>query len=184
MNIQVTSETVLVTGGTGFIAGWIIVELLKWGYRVRTTVRSLDKEPRLRAVISAQVDPGDRLTFAAADLTRDAGWDAAIAGCDHVIHAAAPVGVNAPRDPNVLIVPTRDGALRVLRAACRARVRRVVLTSAVEACRPRWLAPTAPATRATGRTRTIPGSDLTAWPRRWRSGLPGTSWPAKLGPRR
>ena len=141
MNTQALSETVLVTGGTGFIAGWTIVELLKRGYAVRTTVRSLDKEPRLRAVISAQVEPGDRLSFAAADLTGDAGWDAAVAGCDYVIHVAAPVGVNAPRDPDELIVPTRDGALRVLRAACRAKVQRVVLTSAVEACRPPLASP-------------------------------------------
>lgn len=134
-------KTVLVTGGTGFIAGWTIVELLKRGYAVRTTVRRLDKEPRLRAAISTQVEAGDRLTLAAADLTRDAGWDAAVAGCDHVIHVAAPVGVNAPRDPDELIVPTRDGALRILRAACRAGVQRVVLTSAVEACRPPLASP-------------------------------------------
>ena len=135
------SETVLVSGGTGFIAGWTIVELLKRGYTVRTTVRSLDKGPGLRAVISAQVEPGGRLSFAAADLTRDAGWDAAGAGCDYVLHVAAPVGVDARRDPDELIVPTRNGALRVLRAACRAQVRRVVLTSAVEACRPPLASP-------------------------------------------
>ncbi len=133
---QATPETVLVTGGTGFLAGWTIVELLKRGYAVRTTVRSLNREPGLRAAISTQVEPGRRLSLVAADLTRDAGWDASVAGCDYVIHTAAPVGVNAPRDPNDLIVPTRDGALRVLRAACGAGVKRVVLTSAVEACRP------------------------------------------------
>jgi dihydroflavonol-4-reductase len=130
------SETVLVTGATGFIGGWTIVELLRRGHSVRTTVRSLDKEPAVRARIAAHVDPGDRLTFVVADLTNDEGWDAAIAGCDRVLHVAAPVGVHAPRDPNELIVPTRDGALRVLRAACRAKVQRVVMTSAVEACRP------------------------------------------------
>jgi len=135
------SKTVLVTGGTGFIGGWTIVELLKRGYSVRTTVRSLDKAPTVRARISAEVDPGDRLSFAAADLTSDVGWDAAVTGCDYVLHVAAPVGVDAPRDPNELIVPTRDGALRVLGAACRAKVQRVVLTSAVEACRPPMTSP-------------------------------------------
>lgn len=135
------SKTVLVTGGTGFIGGWTIVELLKRGYSVRTTVRSLDKELAVRTRISAEVDPGDRLSFAAADLTRDAGWDAAVMGCDYVLHVAAPVGVSAPRDPNDLIVPTRDGALRVLGAACRAGVQRVVLTSAIEACRPPLTSP-------------------------------------------
>ena len=135
------SKTVLVTGGTGSIGGWAIVELLKRGYSVRTTVRSLDKEPGVRARISSVVEPDDRLSFFVADLTSDAGWDAAVAGCDYVLHIAAPVGVEAPRDPDELIVPTRDGALRVLRAACAAQVERVVLTSAIKACRPPMKSP-------------------------------------------
>src|SRR5262245_61302210 len=94
------SQTVLVTGGTGFIGGWTIVELLKRGYRVRTTVRSLDKEPTLRALIGTHVDPAGRLSFAAADLMAYEGWDAAVAACDFVLHVAAPVGVDAPRDPD------------------------------------------------------------------------------------
>ncbi|MES2742528.1 MAG: NAD-dependent epimerase/dehydratase family protein [Pseudomonadota bacterium] len=130
------TDTVLVTGGNGFIGGWTIVALLRQGATVRATVRNLDSAPALLARIAAQVEPGGRLTFFAADLGADDGWDAAVAGCDYVLHVAAPVGVAAPRDPNELIVPTRDGALRVLRAACRARVRRVVMTSAIEACRP------------------------------------------------
>ena len=135
------TETVLVTGGTGFVARWTIVELLRRGCTVRTTVRSLDKAPAVRAQVAKHVDPGDRLSFFVADLMDDAGWDAAVAGCDHVLHVAAPVGVAAPRDPDQLIVPTRDGALRVLAAACRAEVRRVVMTSAVEACRPPLTSP-------------------------------------------
>ena len=90
------AETVLVTGGTGFLAGWTIVELLKRGYVVRTTVRNLDKEPRVCAQIAKEIDPGDRLTFVVAELTDDAGWDAAVDGCDFVLHVAAPVGVEAP----------------------------------------------------------------------------------------
>ena len=135
------SKTVLVTGGSGSIASWAIVALLKKGYTVRTTVRSLDKEPSVRAQVCTAVDPGDRLSFFEADLTSDEGWDAAVAGSAYVLHIAAPVGVEAPRDPNVLIVPTRDGTLRVLRAACRAKVERVVMTSAIEACRPPMTAP-------------------------------------------
>jgi dihydroflavonol-4-reductase len=130
------TKTVLVTGGSGWIGGWTIIELLKHGYSVRTTVRSLDKEPVVRARISAVIDPSDRLSFVAADLTSDQGWDDAVAGCDYVLHVASPVGLDVPRDPDVLIVPARDGALRVLSAACRAKVERVVMTSALEACWP------------------------------------------------
>lgn len=137
------SKTVLVTGGTGFIGSWAIIELLKRGYNVRTTVRSLDKEPTVRKRISPNLDfnPGEQLSFFAADLTNDTGWDAAVAGCDYVLHVASPVGHDVPRDPDELIVPARDGALRVLRAACRANVERIVLTSAIEASRPLMTSP-------------------------------------------
>jgi dihydroflavonol-4-reductase len=53
-----------------------------------------------------------------------------------VVHVASPLGHDVPRDHNELIVPARDGALRVLGAACRAQVQRVVMTSSLEACRP------------------------------------------------
>ena len=85
-------ETVLVTGGTGFIAGWCIVELLQRGYAVRTTVRSLAKEAAVRAAIAPAVDAADRLTVVVADLTKDDGWDAAVTGCDYVLHVASPLG--------------------------------------------------------------------------------------------
>jgi len=135
------AKTVLITGGSGSIATWTIIALLERGYTVRTTVRSLDKELGVRAQISTAVEAGTRLSFFVADLVKEEGWDAAVSGCDYVLHIAAPVGVDAPRDPNELIIPTRDGALRVLRAACRANVQRVVMTSAIEACRPPMKSP-------------------------------------------
>ena len=177
------TETVLVTGGTGFIGGWAIVELLKRGYAVRTTVRSLNKEQQVRAKIATEVEPGERLDFFKADLTSDAGWDEAVAGCDYVLHVAAPVGVDAPRDPDELIVPTRDGALRVLGAACRAKVRRVVLTSAIEACRPSMDSPDGVSDELNGPIRTMSGLDLTVWRGHSRNGPPGILWPATLGQR-
>jgi dihydroflavonol-4-reductase len=127
------AETVLVTGGSGYIGGWCIVELLRRGYHVRTTIRSLSKEAAVRAAIAQEVDAGDRLSFHAAELTDDAGWDEAVAGCDHVLHVASPLGTDLPDDPQQLIVPARDGALRVLRAAQRAGIGRVVMTSSVAA---------------------------------------------------
>ena len=126
-------ELVLVTGGGGYVAGWCVVELLRQGYRVRTTVRSLDREREIRDAIAGQVRGDDRLTAVIADLTRDAGWDAAMAGCDYVLHVASPLGGEAGAD---LIAPAREGTLRVLRAAAGAGVRRVVMTSAAATARP------------------------------------------------
>ncbi len=99
-------------------------------------MRNLSKEAAARAAIAAEVDPGDRLTFFPAELTKDDGWDAAAAGCDYVLHVASPLGVEDPKDPNELIVPARDGALRALKAAARAGVKRVVMTSSVAAASP------------------------------------------------
>jgi nucleoside-diphosphate-sugar epimerase len=130
------AETVLVTGGTGFIAGWCIAELLQRGYAVRTTVRSLSKESAVRAAVASGGASGDHLAFFAADLTKDDGWDAAMAGCDYVLHVASPLGLDAPRDRNALVAPARDGTLRVLRAAVNAGVKRVVMTSAAATARP------------------------------------------------
>ena len=125
---------VLVTGGSGFIAARCIATLLLQGYRVRTTVRQRSGADRLRTMLNrAGIDPGDRLEFVAADLTSDDGWSDAVAGCQRVLHVASPFPLELPRDENQLIVPARDGALRVLRAARNAGVRRVVLTSSFAA---------------------------------------------------
>jgi nucleoside-diphosphate-sugar epimerase len=128
--------TVLVTGGSGFIGGWCVIGLLQRGYDVRATVRDLKREPAVRAALGKVVDAGDRLTFFAADLMSDAGWDAAVQGCDYVLHVASPLGVAEPMDPNELIIPARDGARRAVSAAIKAGVKRVVLTSSVAATSP------------------------------------------------
>ena len=99
-------------------------------------MRDLSKEPAARAAIASAAGPTDRLSFVRADLTGDEGWDDAVAGCAYVLHVASPLGRAAPRDPNELIAPARDGTLRVLRAATKAGVRRVVMTSAAAAARP------------------------------------------------
>lgn len=130
------NETVLVTGGTGFVAGWCIVELLRRGYTVRTTVRSLAKEDAVRKAIASVVDAGDRLTVLAADLTHDDGWSAALAGCDYVLHVASPLGMDNSRERDGLTIPAREGALRVLRAAACVGVKRVVMTSAAAVATP------------------------------------------------
>jgi dihydroflavonol-4-reductase len=141
-------QTVLVSGGSGFLGGWCLVELLRRGYRVRTTVRELGKEAEVRARVGSVVDPGDRLSFFAADLGDDAGWAEAVAGCDHVLHVASPFPAAQPRDADELIVPAREGTLRVLRAALDAGVERVVVTSSVAAIRGGVTGAPAPLTEA------------------------------------
>jgi dihydroflavonol-4-reductase len=130
-----SGELALVTGGSGFIGAHCILQLLAAGYRVRTTVRSLTREADVRAMlkIGGAEPSGNALSFAAADLMSDAGWPAAVAGCEFVLHVASPFPPGAPKHEDELIVPAREGALRVLRAARDAGVKRVVLTSSFAA---------------------------------------------------
>ncbi len=124
------ADQVLVTGGSGFVASWCIVALLRRGYRVRTTVRSPAKQAAVRTAVMATGAPIEALTFATADLTSDAGWDAAMSGCTYVLHVASPLGGD-----HDLVAPARDGTLRVLHAAVGAGAKRVVMTSAAAAAR-------------------------------------------------
>ncbi len=126
--------TVLVTGGSGFIASHTILQLLAAGYQVRTTVRSMARERDVRAMLKVGgAEPVDRLQFVAADLMSDAGWPAAVAGCEFVLHIASPFPATVPKHEDELVLPAREGALRVLRASRDAGVKRVVLTSSFAA---------------------------------------------------
>lgn len=122
--------TVLVSGGSGYIAGFLIRQLAAAGWQVHTTVRDLANEAALRRRLAVD---DSRLHVFAADLRADAGWAEAMAGCSHLAHLASPLPAGVPRHADELIVPARDGALRALRAARAAGVRRVVMTSSVAA---------------------------------------------------
>lgn len=127
-------STILVTGGSGFIGSHAMIQLLAAGHRVRATVRNLKREAEVRALLrAAGTDPGDRLSFFAADLENDAGWAEAVSGCEYVLHIASPFPPSIPKNEDELIVPAREGTLRVLRAARDAGVKRVVLTSSFAA---------------------------------------------------
>lgn len=131
---QTAQETVLVTGGSGFQAGYCILKLLSEGYKVKTTIRSLHKADHIReALRHAGASALENLSFHAADLTLDEGWEEATAGCDYVLHVASPFPAAQPKDENELIIPAREGTLRVLRAALQAGVKRVVMTSSFAA---------------------------------------------------
>lgn len=124
---------VLVTGATGFIAKHTIAELLRRGYPVRGSVRRLDRGDDVRrAVTRAGADPSG-LSIVAADLLSDEGWDAALQGCRYVLHTASPFPVTQPDNADDVVKPARDGTLRVLAAAAKAGVKRVVLTSSTVA---------------------------------------------------
>src|SRR3954452_9404103 len=113
--MSATDGPVLVTGGTGFLGGWCIAELLQRGYGVRATVRDLKREDAVRAAVSAAGAEADgRLTVHAANLTADEGWAEAVAGCKYVLHVASPFPLAQPKHEDDLIIPARDGALRVL----------------------------------------------------------------------
>jgi dihydroflavonol-4-reductase len=135
--------TVLVTGGTGFLAGHCVAQLALAGYQPRLTVRSAEKAYQAERSVAAAGAPTDSLTFAVADLTADANWAEATAGCEYVLHVASPSPRTVPASSAVpgsggvpasdVVAAAREGTLRVLRAARDAGVRRVVLTSSFAA---------------------------------------------------
>jgi len=124
------ADKVFVSGGSGYIAGYLIRQLVQQGWTVHTSVRDLAREAQLRELLAVD---NSQLTVFAADLTRDAGWAEAMQGCSHVAHVASPLPGNWVKKPDDLIVPAREGVLRALRAARAAGVCRFVMTSSVAA---------------------------------------------------
>jgi dihydroflavonol-4-reductase len=128
------NRTVLVTGGSGFLGAYCILQLLQAGYHVRTTVRSIKRQAEVLEMLkSGGAEPGDRLKFFEADLTADNGWLEAIAGCSYVLHVASPFPSGIPSTEDEVIVPAKEGTLRVLRFARETGVKRVVMTSSFAA---------------------------------------------------
>ena len=126
-------KKVLVTGISGFVGQHCAAELLKKGYAVKGSVRSLSKTDEVLNGIKKEVDPKGNLEFCVLDLIKDEGWDKAMEGCDFLLHVASPFVVKVPKDENELIKPAVEGTLRALKAAKKAGVKRVVLTSSTVA---------------------------------------------------
>ena len=156
--------TVFVSGGSGYIAGFLIRQLIDAGWMVHASIRDLAKEGAVRASLSVN---NSKLKFFAADLNSDTGWAEAMAGCSHVAHVASPLPTDAPKHEDELIVPARNGALRALKAAKAAGVKRFVMTSSMAAIayghggtksvftEADWTDPTSPDAYAYVRSKTI-----------------------------
>ncbi|MBR9826247.1 MAG: aldehyde reductase [Alphaproteobacteria bacterium] len=129
---------VLVTGATGFIASHVVLELIERGYAVRGSARSADKADALNAILSDYAGKPVEIELVNLDLNRDEGWAEAMNGVDFVQHIASPFPPTQPESPDDLIIPARDGALRALKAAEAAGIKRVVLTSSVAAVDNGW----------------------------------------------
>lgn len=128
--MEKSTDLVLVTGGSGFVAVHCILQLLEKGYEVRTTIRNINKKDRVIQMLkNGGISSFEKLSFVEADLTDDKNWDEAVKGCDYVLHIASPIFLALPKDENEMIRPAVDGALRVLKAARDAKVKRVVMTS-------------------------------------------------------
>jgi dihydroflavonol-4-reductase len=126
-----SKATVLVTGGSGFIASYCIIALLNNGYKVRATLRSLNKAELVKQMLQeGGIRSFDDLSFAEADLQDEASWVKAVEGCQYVIHVASPTPHTDAKTEDDFVIPARNGVLFVLRAAKNAGVKRVVLTSA------------------------------------------------------
>lgn len=125
-----SKETVLVTGGTGFVGMQIVLQLLQKGYRVRATMRSLKSKDKLIDTLKANgIVAFDNLSFAETELTKDANWEEAMKGCKYVLSVASPVFFEKPKNEEEAIRPAVEGVLRILKYAKKEGVQRVVMTS-------------------------------------------------------
>jgi nucleoside-diphosphate-sugar epimerase len=177
-----SGELVVVTGGSGFVGTHCIVQLLNAGYRVRTTVRSLKREAEVRTMVREGGAMGvEGLSFVVADLMADAGWTEAIRGCTYVLHVASPFPAKVPKHEDELIVPAREGTLRVLRHSRDAKVKRVVLTSSFAAIGYGHPPQETPFDETSWTN--VVDKDVSAYAksRRWQSARPGISSPEKQG---
>lgn len=168
-----TDRPIVLTGASGFLARHVLIRLLAEGHQVRATLRTPSRAEEVRAAVLPQLaaDAAARLDFVTLDLTADDGWDAALAGAGALIHTASPFPIAQPKDENELIRPAVDGTLRALKAAQRAGVGRVVLTSSIVAIvspgahgpqdESKWTDLTLPGNTAYGKSKTL--AERAAW---------------------
>lgn len=126
--------TVLVTGGSGFVGIHCILQLLQQNYTVKTTLRSMNRQEEVKNMLRVGgITTFDNLSFIETNLSKDDNWDQAVKDCDYILHVATPISLEVPKHENDVILPAVEGTLRVLKAAKKANVKRVVLTSSFAA---------------------------------------------------
>lgn len=131
---------IVITGVTGFIGSQLLNHCLNGElaqkYKIRGTVRNpmdAEKMAPLYSWFEGAETFAEKTEIVHLDLIDEASVDEAIKDATYVIHAANPVGINEPSDPNEMIRPSVEGTLNVMRASLKYGVKRVVLTSSVAA---------------------------------------------------
>lgn len=127
------TDTVLITGISGFLGGHVALQLLEAGYRVRGSVRNLDKAAKVEQTLKNHGADTKALEFVALDLNKDDGWAEAMQGVKYLAHVASPFFTSMPDDKMDMIRPAVGGTERALNAALAADVERIVLTSSFAA---------------------------------------------------
>ena len=128
--MEFKEEKVLVTGASGYIALHCINELLKSGYKVKGSLRNLERQYEVKQSIDSSL-LNNQIEFCSLNLLSDEGWEEAADDCDYLIHVASPFIIEEPKDENTLISPALNGTLRALKAAKKANLKKVVLTSSM-----------------------------------------------------
>ena len=130
--MKIIKEKVLVTGASGYIALHCILELLNKGYKVKGSLRNLDREDEVRKSLGTEFN-NQNLEFCKLNLLNDEGWEDAASDCDYLFHIASPCCIDEPKNQNELIEPALEGTLRALKAAHKSKIKKVVLTSSMGA---------------------------------------------------
>lgn len=126
-------KPVLVTGGSGYLASWIVKQLLDQDIDVHATVRNVNDKSKVGHLLEIAENCKASLTLFEADLLQPGSFDAAMQECELVIHTASPFIIDNITDPeNQLVRPAKEGTRNVLESVNRHKsVKRVVLTSSV-----------------------------------------------------
>ena len=129
------TKPILVTGGTGYLASWIIKMLLEDGIDVHATVRDSSNTAKIEHLTTLANQSSATLKLFDADLLKKGSFEEAMGDCELVFHTASPFIISDIKNPEAeLIRPAKEGTINVLESANKNdTVKRIVLTSSVVA---------------------------------------------------